>query len=71
MAYAFCKNTAKKAEYTIAGVILAIALHTAFNFSILNTDNSLFVIFGFVWAGVVILLLFFERVKRINRTYVY
>ncbi len=71
MAYAFCKNMAKKAEYTIAGVILAIALHTAFNFSILNTDNSLFVIFGFVWAGVVILLLFFERVKRINRTCVY
>ncbi len=71
MAYAFCKNKAKKVEYTIAGVILAIVLHTAFNFSILNTDNSLFVIFGVVWVGVVILLLFFERVKRINRTCVY
>ncbi len=67
-AYAFCELRLRKNILIGIGFILAVVLHTFFNFFILKGDNSLFVIFGFVWLGVVLLILFFERVKRIDRT---
>lgn len=71
LAFAFCKLPSVKKTYTIIGVILAIILHTFFNFFILKSNNNLFAVFGFVWIGVIVLLLFFERVKRINRSCVF
>lgn len=67
-AYAFCELRLRWFFIVGVGVILAIALHASFNFFILKGDNNLFTIFGSVWVGVVLLILFFERVKHINRT---
>jgi protease PrsW len=51
--------------YTIAGVVLAGALHTAFNIFILGTSGvGIFGVFMYVWGGVIFLLLAFEYVKR-------
>jgi len=68
IAYSFCELPSRKWMIAGLGLILAIVLHGFFNFFILRGDNNLFTIFGFVWVGVVLLILFFERVKRINRT---
>jgi RsiW-degrading membrane proteinase PrsW (M82 family) len=67
-AYAFCELKNRKRFLLGIGFILAVALHAFFNFFILHSDNNLFIIFGFVWVAVVVLILFFERVKGIDRT---
>jgi len=52
------------------GVILAIALHTLFNFSILKQGtDALMYIFLLVWVGVALLLLLVERIKIPQRDY--
>lgn len=67
-AYAFCETGRRKKLLVGIGLVLSIILHVFFNFFILEGESNLFVIFGFVWIGVVVLILFFERVKRIDRT---
>ncbi len=67
-AYAFCELKFRKSVIIGIGLILAVVLHALFNFFILESGNNLFTVFGFVWIGVIILILFFERVKRINQT---
>ncbi len=71
MAFAFYKSKSVKRLYTATGIILAILLHTLFNFSIIHSNgtNILFV-FGSVWAGIIVLLLALEKIKTITKTYV-
>ena len=61
------KSRWAKVEYAVVGVILAILLHSTFNFLILNTPQEyLLRTFVFVWIGVVALLAVLEFVKRIR-----
>lgn len=63
----FYKSRAQKRIYIAAGVILAILLHSLFNFLILNTPESeLLRTFVFVWIGLVALLAVLEYIKRIH-----
>lgn len=63
----FYKSRSRKRLYVTAGVILAIVLHSLFNFLILNTPESeLLRTFGFVWVGLVALLAILEFIKRIR-----
>lgn len=71
LALAFCKLPSIRRIYTIIGLILAIALHSFFNLSILSGGGSFIGAFGVVWIGVIVLLLFFEKIKRINKSCVY
>ncbi|MEK7567407.1 MAG: PrsW family glutamic-type intramembrane protease [Patescibacteria group bacterium] len=72
MAFAFCKLPNAKRLLTTLGFIFAILLHTLFNYYILvSEEGRIFGVFGALWVGVVILLLFFERAKKINRSCVY
>ncbi len=65
MAFSFYKSLWRKRMYFIFGILLAIVLHTAFNlFIISDTHINIFLIFGCVWLGIIVLLLFFEKVKR-------
>ncbi|MEN9582245.1 MAG: hypothetical protein RL641_199 [Candidatus Parcubacteria bacterium] len=67
MALAYYKNAETKKIYTLAGILIAVVLHTAFNLFIINgAPEDIFFIFGTVWAGIVILLLLFEKVKHIT-----
>ena len=67
LALTFYKSRSMKIVYGIGGVILAIVLHSSFNFLILNTPQSdLLRTFVFVWIGVVVLLAALEYVKRIH-----
>lgn len=71
LAFAFCKLPSVRRVYATIGLILAIILHSFFNLSILQGGGSFVGAFGVVWVGVIVLLLFFEKVKRINKSCVY
>lgn len=63
----FYRGPLAKAFAIIVGIILATALHTAFNLAIINaTVTSTLKVFGWVWCAVVILIILFEEVKGIK-----
>jgi len=66
MGLSFYKGRFAKQMYLALGTILAIALHTGFNFFIIRDEVSTRIAtLGFVWIGIVILMLFFERIKKV------
>ncbi len=60
----------KKKCYIFVGLILAIALHSIFNFFIINVKVSEFSeilkVFAFLWVVTIIVILLFEKVRRMN-----
>lgn len=67
LALSFYKSRTSKGLYVLGGVILAAALHSGFNFLILNTaEEHLLRTFGIVWIGLIVLLAVLEYVKRIH-----
>ncbi|MBI2096374.1 MAG: PrsW family intramembrane metalloprotease [Candidatus Taylorbacteria bacterium] len=69
LAYAFYRRRAYKAADLALGVILATALHTFFNLFIMSNEGKqikVFLAFVSVWVGIILLILFFERVKKIK-----
>jgi len=70
LALSFYKPARVRRMVTIAGVVLAIVLHTLFNFFILEGgSDATFWIFLCIWVGIVALLLLVERVKQPARDY--
>jgi RsiW-degrading membrane proteinase PrsW (M82 family) len=70
LAMAFYRSVGVRRLAALVGVILAIALHTLFNFFILGTGgNVTFWIFLVIWFGIVAALLFVERIKQPARDY--
>lgn len=68
LALSFYKTKKLKVVYTAIGIFIAIVLHTSFNlFIISEVTGNIFVIFGAVWFGIVLLLLLFEKVKHLNK----
>ncbi|MEK7645039.1 MAG: PrsW family glutamic-type intramembrane protease [Patescibacteria group bacterium] len=66
---AFYKSRASKLLHLVAGILIATALHSTFNLLIMNaTGMSTFGIFFGVWVSVIVLALFFEKVKRVEPT---
>lgn len=67
MSLSFYKNKVKKSIYLAYGLLLAIILHTFFNLLIIKSNgNSILTILSGVWFAIVILLLVFEKIKKIN-----
>ncbi len=63
----FYRSRRAKVWITLVGVILAVLLHSTFNFLILNTpEEHLLRTFGLVWIGVIALLAVLEYIKRIH-----
>jgi RsiW-degrading membrane proteinase PrsW (M82 family) len=63
----YYRPKSEKRFYTVAGVILAVILHSTFNFLILNTpEEHLLRTFGLVWIGLIALLAVIEYIKRIH-----
>ena len=51
----------------LIGLILAIALHSVFNFFIMKNNGSDFLkVFAFLWVVTIIVMLLFEKVRRMN-----
>ncbi len=67
LAFSFYKSHRVHAWYVLGGVILASALHSGFNFLILNSpETQLFRTFAYVWVGVIAVLAAVEYAKRIH-----
>jgi RsiW-degrading membrane proteinase PrsW (M82 family) len=64
MAVSFKKTKVNKIIYVLLGLILATVLHTLFNLFIMNSsDSNIFLVFGFIWVGLIVLMLTFEKIK--------
>ena len=56
-----------KKIYFLIGLCFAIALHSAFNFFIMdNSGSNVLKVFAFLWVATVINLLLFEKLRRSN-----
>ncbi|MEK7068301.1 MAG: PrsW family glutamic-type intramembrane protease [Patescibacteria group bacterium] len=65
LALAYYRPAAMRRAAVLIGLILAIVLHTLFNFFILGAGGgSTFWVFLIIWAGIVSVLFALERVKR-------
>ena len=68
IAFGFYKGKSYKRFLTLIGIILAIALHTLFNFFIISSNGTgMLLVFGSVWVGIIILLITIEKIKRLRR----
>jgi RsiW-degrading membrane proteinase PrsW (M82 family) len=65
LALSFLKPATMRRLYALCGLILAVALHTLFNFFILQkgTNDTLW-IFVCIWFGIIATLLAVERIKQ-------
>ncbi len=52
------------------GLFVAIILHALFNFFIMDADaNTILTVFMFVWMGIVVLFILFEKVKLLEKNH--
>jgi RsiW-degrading membrane proteinase PrsW (M82 family) len=64
---AYFKTRSIKRFYLVIGLITAIALHTIFNFYIMRGEGGNFMqIFGFLWVATIMILLIFEKLRRMS-----
>jgi RsiW-degrading membrane proteinase PrsW (M82 family) len=57
----------KKAWHVFVGFVIAIALHSTFNFFIIRNDGNDFLkVFAFLWVVTIIVILLFEKVRRMS-----
>lgn len=67
LAFAFYRSRKTQGVFLVFGLILATALHTSFNLLIIRyTKYPAFFAFLGVWVAIIILMLLFEKVKRIS-----
>lgn len=68
IALSFYKSAYMKIASLFGGLVLATALHTLFNFFIMDSNGEkTSLVFFAVWLGIIILFLMFEKVKRVKR----
>lgn len=57
----------KRKWHVFVGLILATALHSVFNFFIIKSSGNDFLkVFAFLWVVTIIVMLLFEKVRRMN-----
>lgn len=64
LAFAYYKSNTLKLAFGTLGLFVAIVLHALFNFFIMGASGETILgVFLFVWMGIIVLLLIFEKVK--------
>jgi RsiW-degrading membrane proteinase PrsW (M82 family) len=68
LAFAFYKSNFARICYGMIGLCMAIVLHALFNFFIMDdtSGETILVVFLFVWIGIIMLFLVFEKVKHLE-----
>ncbi|MFA5778363.1 MAG: PrsW family glutamic-type intramembrane protease [Candidatus Paceibacterota bacterium] len=63
----FYLGSFRKGWYLFIGFLAAIALHSTFNFFIIRNDGNDFLkVFAFLWVVTVVVMLLFEKVRRMS-----
>lgn len=69
MAFSFYGTVAKKLLFSTIGLFIAILLHTLFNLFIMESNGEkIMIVFLFVWQGIIILFMLFEKIKLLERS---
>lgn len=71
ISFNFFKRRSAKMWFTIIGIICAIILHSLFNFLMIGNQQANIMALELIWIAVIILLLAFEKIKKIRREYIY
>jgi RsiW-degrading membrane proteinase PrsW (M82 family) len=67
MGISFYMDEWKKKWYLFGGFLVAIVLHSVFNFFIIrNNGNDFLKVFAFLWVVTIIIMLLFEKVRRMS-----
>ncbi len=71
LAFAFYRSLRVKMIFGLIGLFIAILLHALFNFFIIRSsepgsENGILLVFLFVWMGIIILFLLFEKIKLLE-----
>lgn len=67
LALAYYKSARMKLIFGTLGLFVAIVLHALFNFFIMGSSGETILgVFLFVWMGIIVLLLLFEKVKLLE-----
>lgn len=67
MGMSFFMDRFNKKLYVLFGLVFAIALHSVFNFFIMNNNGSDFLkVFAFLWVTTIIIMLLFEKIRRMS-----
>tara|TARA_B100000745_G_scaffold271617_2_gene199105 strand:- start:1925 stop:2401 length:477 start_codon:yes stop_codon:yes gene_type:complete len=67
LALAFYRSNTLKLVFGTLGLFIAIVLHAMFNFFIIDSNGETILgVFLFVWMGIIVLLLIFEKVKLLE-----
>lgn len=70
LAFAFFKSASIKLLYGTIGLSIAILLHALFNFFIMDASGGgILIIFLFVWMGIIMLFLLFEKIKLLESSH--
>jgi len=65
---AYFKSRELKNTYLVIAMFVAIALHAVFNFFIIEKNGeNFFQIFGFLWVSTIIIMLLFEKLRRMGK----
>lgn len=67
LALAFYRSATVKLIYGTIGLFIAIVLHALFNFFIMDArGETILGVFLFVWMGIIVLFLLFEKIKLLE-----
>lgn len=70
LALAYYKTKIKQLLYGTFGLFIAIVLHYLFNISIMDASGeTILAVFLFVWIGIILLFLLFEKIKLLERNH--
>lgn len=70
LAFTYYKSSAVQLASGTIGLCIAIALHYQFNKFIMDASGTTILgVFLFVWIGIIILFLLFERIKMLERSH--
>lgn len=63
----YAKSRLSKGLAVIFGLVVASTLHSIFNYFIIYENGAhQFIVFGFVWAAAIMILVLFERIKKLK-----
>src|ERR1035437_6989182 len=68
IAFVFYRGVWTKIVMTIIGLVGAVAIHSAFNLSVLSAaPESTLSVFAWIWCAVIIIMILFEDIKAVHR----
>jgi len=64
--FAYYKNFARRELALLTGLVIAIVLHSAFNYFIINNSYRIFSVFTILWILTIIFIFCFELLRRLS-----